>query len=96
MVGGVVVQSADSSSVEKTEEEQSIHEEEDFNDLAYAQAMIAAMSAIGENLSKTIDAYSQRSVLLKKLADSSIRNGSSEPRTEYSRYQRRTKSRERS
>lgn len=69
--GAVTVQTASTSSVDEPKEEEPA-EEDAFNEVAYAQAMIAAMSAMGENLSKTIDASSERSLLLKQLADSSI------------------------
>jgi len=74
VIGGIPVQTMSTSSVDETDEikEENPLNEEDLKEIAYAEAMIAAMSAIGENLSKTIDMSSERSVLLKKLSDASI------------------------
>lgn len=69
--GGVSVQTTSTNSVEETDEKEPLDEEE-LNDIAYAEAMIAAMSAMGKNLSETIDMSSERSVLLKKLSDASV------------------------
>lgn len=78
---GLKSSSASSTAVSSTSSEEvsapaapqeTVSEEESVDAVYYMNALIGAMSAISKNLSTTIDASSERSILLKNLADAAI------------------------